>query len=72
LVTHGDVWSVAVTLSSAMRTGGFELGSSALTSSALKWLHRIQCGSKGNYDNNLLVKSLPNRIDVLNVMIKDD
>jgi hypothetical protein len=27
-----------------MRTGGFELGSSALTSSTLKWLHRIQCG----------------------------
>jgi hypothetical protein len=24
--------------------GGFELGSSALTSSTLKWLHRIQCG----------------------------
>jgi hypothetical protein len=31
-----------VTLSSTMRTGGFELGSSALTSSTLKWLHRIQ------------------------------
>jgi hypothetical protein len=27
-----------------MLTGGFELGSSALTSSTLKWLHRIQCG----------------------------
>jgi hypothetical protein len=26
--------------------GGFELGSSALTSSNLKWLHRIQCGFK--------------------------
>jgi hypothetical protein len=34
----------AVTLSSTMRTGGFELGSSALTSSTLKWLQRIQCG----------------------------
>jgi hypothetical protein len=29
-----------------MRTGGFELGSSALTSSTLKWLHQIQCGFK--------------------------
>jgi hypothetical protein len=29
-----------------MRIGGFELGSSALTSSTLKWLHRIQCGFK--------------------------
>jgi hypothetical protein len=29
-----------------MRTGGFELGSSALMSSTLKWLHRIQCGFK--------------------------
>jgi hypothetical protein len=29
-----------------MRTGGFELGSSTLTSSTLKWLHRIQCGFK--------------------------
>jgi hypothetical protein len=36
----------AVTLSSTVRTGGFELGSSALTSSTLKWLHRIQCGFK--------------------------
>jgi hypothetical protein len=36
--------SDAVMLSSTMRTGGFELGSSALTSSTLKWLHRIQCG----------------------------
>jgi hypothetical protein len=27
-----------------MHTGGFELASSALTSSTLKWLHRIQCG----------------------------
>jgi hypothetical protein len=34
----------AVTLSSTMRTGGIELGSSALMSSTLKWLHRIQCG----------------------------
>jgi hypothetical protein len=34
----------AVTLSSTMRTGGFELGSSELTSSTLKWLHQIQCG----------------------------
>jgi hypothetical protein len=38
--------SDAVTLSSTMRTGGFEQGSSALTSSTLKWLHRIQCGFK--------------------------
>jgi hypothetical protein len=29
-----------------MRTGGFELASSALTSSTLKWLHRIECGFK--------------------------
>jgi hypothetical protein len=29
----------AVTLSSTMRTGGFELASSALTSSTLKWLY---------------------------------
>jgi hypothetical protein len=29
-----------------MHTGGFELGSSVLTSSTLKWLHRIQCGFK--------------------------
>jgi hypothetical protein len=36
----------AVTLSSTMHTGGFELGSSALTSSTLKWLHRTQCGFK--------------------------
>jgi hypothetical protein len=45
---HGErCWcSDAVTLSSTMRTGGFELGSSALTSSTLKWLHRIQCGFK--------------------------
>jgi hypothetical protein len=35
----------AVTLSSTMRTGG---GSNALTSSTLKWLHRIQCGFKGD------------------------
>jgi hypothetical protein len=27
-----------------MRTGGFELGSSVLMSSTMKWLHRIQCG----------------------------
>jgi hypothetical protein len=27
-----------------MCTDGFELVSSALTSSTLKWLHRIQCG----------------------------
>jgi hypothetical protein len=39
--------SDTVTLSSTMRTGGFELGSSALTSSTLKWLHRIKCGFKG-------------------------
>jgi hypothetical protein len=32
----------AVILSSTMRTGGFELGSSALMSSILKWLHRIK------------------------------
>jgi hypothetical protein len=38
--------SDAVTLSSTMHTGGFELNSSALTSSTLKWLHRIQCGFK--------------------------
>jgi hypothetical protein len=38
--------SDAVTLSSTMRTDGFELGSSAPTSSTLKWLHRIQCGFK--------------------------
>jgi hypothetical protein len=36
----------AVTLSSTMHTGGFELASSTLTSSTLKWLHRIQCGFK--------------------------
>jgi hypothetical protein len=33
----------AVTLSSTMHTDRFELASSALTSSTLKWLHRIQC-----------------------------
>jgi hypothetical protein len=27
-----------------MHTGGFELASSALTSSTLKWLHRLQRG----------------------------
>jgi hypothetical protein len=49
VVTASSVrcWCIdAVTLSSTMRTGGFELGSSALTSSTLKWLHRIQCGFK--------------------------
>jgi hypothetical protein len=35
-------YSDAVTLSSTMRTGGFELGSNAMTSSTLKWLDRIQ------------------------------
>jgi hypothetical protein len=39
-------YSDAVTLSSTMCTGGFEIASSALTSSTLKWLHRIQCGFK--------------------------
>jgi hypothetical protein len=38
--------SDAVTLTSTMRTDWFELASSALTSSTLKWLHRIQCGFK--------------------------
>jgi hypothetical protein len=45
---HGvHCWcSNTVTLSSTMRTSGFELGSSALTSSTLKWLHCIKCGFK--------------------------
>jgi hypothetical protein len=38
-----------------MRTGGFELGSSALTSS-LKWLHRIECGFKRGADSLFSVK----------------
>jgi hypothetical protein len=33
-----------------MRTGGFEIASSALTSSILKWLHRIQCSFKFKTD----------------------
>jgi hypothetical protein len=54
-----------------MRTGGFELGSCALTSSTLKWLHRIQCGlnvepgSKAHWTfktENLIV--LPTKIRV--------
>jgi hypothetical protein len=32
-----------------MRTGGFALASSALTSSTLKWWHRIQCGFNLSY-----------------------
>jgi hypothetical protein len=35
----------AVTWSSTMRTGGFELASSALTSSTLKWLQRSPAGA---------------------------
>jgi hypothetical protein len=52
--------SDAVTLSSTMRTGGFELGLSALTSSTLKWLHRIQCGFKSAYVDHKTCKAFRN------------
>jgi hypothetical protein len=38
-----------------MRTGGFELGSSARTSSTLKWMHRIQCGFKAMKSDNKMI-----------------
>jgi hypothetical protein len=41
-----------------MRTGGFEIGSSALTSSTLKGLHRIQCGFKMQYSDNMTPNAL--------------
>jgi hypothetical protein len=47
------VISDAVTLSSTMRTGGFELASSALTSSTLKWLQRILFPPKKMFQQNL-------------------
>jgi hypothetical protein len=52
-----------VTLSSTMRTGGFELASSALTSSTLKWLDRIQCGFKStwSFDFSELSQSTPDQ-----------
>jgi hypothetical protein len=50
----------AVTLSSTMRTGGFELASSALTSSTLKRLHRIQCGFKKKFQLFLVTSPISN------------
>jgi hypothetical protein len=40
------LWRRLQTVFKQSSTGGFELASSALTSSTLKWLHWIQCGFK--------------------------